>query len=262
MCEIKRVRYEKCPLIEVTYQLNFPTILSIEAEMPVRFQNAIRKDFPEYKMQTEQEGEITVNIKGEELSPIYKQRQAKKIHYFISEDGQWRISLSKNQLSISTLKYKQWEDLKEKFKTPLGAFIDIYDQSYFDRIGLRYIDAIDKEKLNLKNIEWRELIQPHLLGCLGLDEDSYKIKSSVMNTEIVMEDVSVKISSGLGRINQENNVAGEVFILDCDYFEAKKVEMSEIDKVSMKLHQKSTSFFRKSITKKLHEVMEPQEIEV
>lgn len=44
MCEIKRVRYEKCPLIEVTYQLNFPTILSIEAEMPVRFQNAIRKD--------------------------------------------------------------------------------------------------------------------------------------------------------------------------------------------------------------------------
>lgn len=74
MCEIKRVRYEKCPLIEVTYQLNFPTILSIEAEMPVRFQNAIRKDFPEYKMQTEQEGEITVNIKGEELSPIYKQR--------------------------------------------------------------------------------------------------------------------------------------------------------------------------------------------
>lgn len=78
MCEIKRVRYEKCPLIEVTYQLNFPTILSIEAEMPVRFQNAIRKDFPEYKMQTEQEGEITVNIKGEELSPIYKQRQAKK----------------------------------------------------------------------------------------------------------------------------------------------------------------------------------------
>lgn len=160
------------------------------------------------------------------------------------------------------MKYKQWEDLKEKFKTPLGAFIDIYDQSYFDRIGLRYIDAIDKEKLNLKNVEWRELIQPHLLGCLGLDEDSYKIKSSVMNTEIVMEDVSVKISSGLGRINQENNVAGEVFILDCDYFEAKKVEMSEIDKVSMKLHQKSTSFFRKSITKKLHEVMEPQEIEV
>lgn len=45
MCKIKRVRYEKCPLIEVTYQLNFPTILSIEAEMPVKYQNAIRKIF-------------------------------------------------------------------------------------------------------------------------------------------------------------------------------------------------------------------------
>ena len=45
MCEIKRVRYEKCPLIEVTYQLNFPTILSIEAEMPLDFKTQLEKIF-------------------------------------------------------------------------------------------------------------------------------------------------------------------------------------------------------------------------
>ena len=78
MCKIKRVRYEKCPLIEVTYQLNFPTILSIEAEMPVKYQNAIRKNFPQYRTQTEQEGEITVNINGEEVNPIFRQRPIKK----------------------------------------------------------------------------------------------------------------------------------------------------------------------------------------
>ena len=78
MCEIKRVRYEKCPLIEVTYQLNFPTILSIEAEMPVRFQNAIRKDFPEYKMQTEQEGEAPF---------INKDKQKKFIILFQKTDS-------------------------------------------------------------------------------------------------------------------------------------------------------------------------------
>ena len=161
MCKIKRVRYEKCPLIEVTYQLNFPTILSIEAEMPVKYQNAIRKNFPQYRTQTEQEGEITVNINGEEVNPIFRQRPIKKIHHFISEDGQWRITLAKNQLAISTLQYEQWEDMKEKFKTPLQAFADIYDQSYFDRIGLRYIDAIDREKLNFKDTEWRDLIKPH-----------------------------------------------------------------------------------------------------
>ena len=262
MCKIKRVRYEKCPLIEVTYQLNFPTILSIEAEMPVKYQNAIRKNFPQYRTQTEQEGEITVNINGEEVNPIFRQRPIKKIHHFISEDGQWRITLAKNQLAISTLQYEQWEDMKEKFKTPLQAFADIYDQSYFDRIGLRYIDAIDREKLNLKDTEWRDLIKPHLLGCLGWQsEEPFKIKTSTLNTEIIMEDVSVKISSGLGMINKEDKLTDEAFILDCDYFKVGKVELSEIDSIVTKLHQKSTTFFRNSITKKLHEAMEPQEIE-
>ena len=62
------------PLVEVAYQLNFPTILSIEAEMPVKFQNEIRKAFPQYQMQTEQENEI-VNITGEDINPMFRRRQ-------------------------------------------------------------------------------------------------------------------------------------------------------------------------------------------
>lgn len=36
--------------------------------------------------------------------------------------------------------------------------------------------------------------------------------------------------------------------------------MDEIGEVAEGLHQKSTDFFRKSITRKLHEAMEPQEL--
>ena len=52
---IKRVKYQKCPLLEVKYQLNFPTILSIDAEEPAKFQELIRSDFPNYKMQRARE---------------------------------------------------------------------------------------------------------------------------------------------------------------------------------------------------------------
>ena len=62
MCQIERVRYSKCPLVEVAYQLNFPTILSIEAEMPAKFQNEIRKTFPQYQIQTSS---------GEKATPVY-----------------------------------------------------------------------------------------------------------------------------------------------------------------------------------------------
>ena len=70
---IKRVKYQKCPLLEVKYQLNFPTILSIDAEEPAKFQELIRSDFPNYKMQRARESEIRVNIKDEEVNPIFHQ---------------------------------------------------------------------------------------------------------------------------------------------------------------------------------------------
>ena len=263
MKKIKRVKYGICLLIEVTYQLNFPTILSIEAEVPVKYQNAIREYFPQYSIQTEQESEITVNVQGEEVSPVFRQRPTNKIHHFISDDGQWRITLAKNKLAISTLKYEQWEDMKKRFELPLHAFTEIYNQKYFERIGIRYIDAIDRVTLNLTDVGWSELIKPHLLGCLGLNlKDAFHVKSSTVNSEILMEDVSIKISSGLGTINKGEKIATGVFILDCDYFKIGKIESSKIDDIAHELHYKSHVFFRESITDKLHDAMIPQEIEV
>ena len=263
MCQIERVRYMKCPLVEVAYQLNFPTILSIEAEIPAKFQSEIRKAFPHYQIQTEQENEITVNITGEDVNPMFKHRPVRKLHQFISEDGMWKIILAKNQLAISTLRYGQWEDMVERFERPLKAFSEVYDQTYFERIGLRYVDAIKRSELGLEGVEWKELIQPHLLGCLGFpQEESIKVSSNVLRAEIMMDGISVRVSSGLGIINIDDNSKKQVnaFILDCDYYQIGKVDMGKIDEVAEKLHQKSTVFFRKSITKKLHDAMEPREL--
>lgn len=261
VCQIERVRYRKCPLIEVAYQLNFPTILSIEAEMPVKFQNEIRKAFPQYQMQNEQENEITVKITGEDINPMFRHRPVRKLHQFISEDGMWKITLAKNQLAISTLKYEQWEDMMRRFEQPLKAFSEVYDQSYFERVGLRYVDAIKRSELGLEGVEWKELIKPHLLGCLSFSQEEVeKVNLSTLRAEIVIDGTSVRISSGLGIINTDNKEPDNAFILDCDYYQVGKVDMNKIGGVAEGLHQKSTEFFRKSITRKLHEAMDPQEL--
>ena len=261
MCQIKRVRYKKCPLVEVAYQLNFPTILSIEAEMPVGFQNEIRKTFPQYQAQTEHEDELTVNITGENANPMFKHRSVRKLHQFISEEGSWKITLAKNQLAISTLKYEQWEDMMNRFEHPLKAFSAIYDQYYFERVGLRYIDAINRSKLGLEGVEWKALIKPHLLGCLNFSQDEVEnINTNNLKAEILMDGISVRIFSGLGVINTDNRKQDNTFILDCDYYKVGKIDMDKITEVAECLHQMSTKFFCKSITKKLHEAMEPREL--
>ena len=261
MCQIERVRYKKCPLVEVTYQVNFPTILSIEAEMPVEFQNQIRKEFPQYRMQTEQENEIPMNITGEDENSIFRHRAVRKLHQFISEDGMWKITLAKNQLAISTLRYEQWEDMMRRFEQPLKAFSEVYDQFYFERVGLRYVDAIKRSELGLEGVEWKELIQPHLLGCLSFSQKEVeKVNLNTLRAEIVMDGISVRVSSGLGIINADNQETDNAFILDCDYYQVRKVDMDKSDEVAESLHQKSTEFFRKSITRKLHKAMDPQEL--
>ena len=42
----KRVKYNRCPLVEVIFQLRFPTILSINSKQPADFQEKIRKEYP------------------------------------------------------------------------------------------------------------------------------------------------------------------------------------------------------------------------
>ena len=50
----ERYQYARAPLVEVICQLRFPTILSIGAKEPAEFQEAIRKDFPQYAARQEQ----------------------------------------------------------------------------------------------------------------------------------------------------------------------------------------------------------------
>ena len=116
-------------------------------------------------------------------------------------------------------------------------------------------------ELGLEGVEWKELIKPHLLGCLNFSrEEVEKVNLNTLRAEIVMDGISVRISSGLGVINTDNKEPDNAFILDCEYYQVGKLNMDEIGEVAEGLHQKSTDFFRKSITRKLHEAMEPQEL--
>ena len=53
-----RSRYTKCPLTEVVCQLRFPVILSIDKDLPVSFQELIRRQYPEYTTNIERQQQL------------------------------------------------------------------------------------------------------------------------------------------------------------------------------------------------------------
>ena len=257
MSEYKRVKYAKCPLIEVTYQLNFPVILSIEANEPFGFQDVIRETYPVYNQRLEHQNAIVVNV--DKANAVLNQQQVRKLHYFISEDQKCRVTLAKDMIAFSTLKYDTWDDFSYRATEIIEAFVKTYNPAYFTRLGLRYIDAIERKILGLQDSSWDELLKPHLCGCLAYKSDEKRnIRKSNVNSEIVFDDVIVNVASGLGNVDHHDGKSpSEAFILNCDYYISKRMSINDYSEMASRLHDKSHSFFRESITDRLHNAMEP-----
>ena len=93
-----RTHYEKTLAHEVICQLRFPTILSINNVEPADFQERIREDFPQYARKQDVLPPQIVNGKPEPQPPVTN-------YHFLSQDGRWKLNLTKDFIALSTLAY-------------------------------------------------------------------------------------------------------------------------------------------------------------
>ena len=160
-----RYRYARSPLVEVICQLRFPAILSIGAKEPAEFQEAVRRDFPRYSARVER---VPPKVVGAGTPNASVQQQPPVTNYqFLSADGTWKLNLTSSFIALSTLRYTRWEEFAQALDRPLAQFIQIYQPAFFERAGLRYINAFSRKVLGLEDTPWADLIQPAFLGPLA-----------------------------------------------------------------------------------------------
>ena len=119
----ERYQYARAPLVEVICQLRFPTILSIGAKEPAEFQEAIRKDFPQYAARQEQ---LPPKVVKKGNATALEPQKPITNYNFISEDGRWKLNLTQGFIALSTLSYTRWEDFATRLDRPLAQFIQLY----------------------------------------------------------------------------------------------------------------------------------------
>ena len=252
----ERFHYARSPLVEVICQLRFPTILSIGANEPAAFQEAIRKDFPKYMTRQEQmPPKMVKKGNGTVLEP---QKPVTNYH-FISEDGRWKINLTQNFIALSTLTYQRWEDFATRLDQPLAQFIQIYQPAYFERIGLRYVNAVSRQRLGLTDLLWDDLIQSPYLGILGEpDVDEKTVNKCAVDIETRLSDgCHLKLHAGPGLLGGGKKDPEPKFILDQDLSSAGQITAEEIPQRLDQLHQYAGGLFHGAITDELHEAMGP-----
>ena len=257
--ESQRHIYEHNVLEQVFCQFRYPTILRIDSEVPARFQDAIRGEYPLLRRAApELPPEVVqavqqLNANIEVGPPGYN---------FLTEDGKWTLTITRDFLTLSTSAYQRWETFKEHLARPLQAFIEIYSPAFYSRLGLRYRDVIKRSALSLDvNTPWAELLKPSLIGILGSAEMAADIERYGQDVLMRLPDLhgQVHIQHGLGKTRDASRE--ECYLIDSDFFTTKRTTINDAIQTIDYFNEHARRLFHWCISDRLHQAMGPRPIE-
>jgi len=261
--EARRVIYKRNPLDRVICQLRFPPILRIDTEIPARFQDRIRKDFPGFSEKAELALPVLQRVRKE--APVELLRQIvpteTKNYEFSSDDRIWTVNLTRTSLALTTRRYERRDEFKKRLKDPLDALVDVYQPTLFSRVGLRYIDIIRRSALNLDGVEWSELLQPYALGMLSAPGMSDHIKSLEAKVEILLKDGDSMARVVTALVDcQWKDKTEECFMIDTDFFTNERTSVPSVWEKLDYFHIRGSRLIQWLIKPPLHDAMEPETI--
>jgi uncharacterized protein (TIGR04255 family) len=157
-------------------------------------------------------------------------------------------------IAISTRKYSVWENFIMQVDDIVNIFTDCYHPSFYTRIGLRYIDVIQRSKWGLEDCKWSELIDKKVLGFMDDKTMNYSMRAESINSDNRSKTI---YNFQLAKIKESEE---QVFMIDCDYHILDDVELTNYVNEAENLHTHSSNFIKSAITPKLEKAMKPIEI--
>lgn len=253
----ERCKYSNNPLAEVICQLRFPTILAIGARAPVDFQEAIRGVFPNYLLRQDRLPTKVVAAPGQ--PPKLEQPAPIANHQFATVDGKYRINLSQGFISLTCRDYTCWEDFARMMDKPLASFIEIYKPAHFERVGLRYLNAISRRDLGLEHMSWKELIEPCYLGLMASEDvPEQAFSRCTQDVDAALPGgcrMKLHVGPGVVKHGQDTSDKEVKMILDLDVSMGGNVPVNLAAASMQTAHTHADAIFRGAITDALHDAM-------
>lgn len=255
----ERVIYSNAPLVEVTFQVRFPSILRIEGEAPAVFQDRIRRTFP--LLERGAPIGLPQNLTlPPEMMQFLGSAGVGTVYRFLTGDRKSTVTLSPESLGFSTSEYHRWEEFLSDLRVSLNALCEIYEPAFFSRIGLRYIDAIDREVIGLSGVPWSRLFRPEILGELAVPVFERNLELAGRQLQVRLPDGggSMVLRHGIGRVAGREHPS---YMIDLDFFRADRVEVSNAEPILHAFHELSGRAFRWTITDELRCALHPVPLE-
>jgi uncharacterized protein (TIGR04255 family) len=248
--EIDRVVYQRNPLQEVLCQVRFPRELSIDKSLPDQFQKEIKEEFPLF--------ESRIVLVPEQLMQIDPTDALKNIagrpHYdFVSLDRRQKVTLASDFAAITSIGYERWEKFEPSLSRMLNALRSVYSPSVYTRIGLRYVNVIDRDALSVSEVPWNELLAPHIAGIFASSDLVTGVDINKHTTVIIPLAVG-KVTLNHGTVvNAQTEKVG--YLIDFDVFSEGNQNADDIEQivnVARAFNEEIGRLFRWCISPRLH----------
>lgn len=252
----KRVKYLNNPLEDVTCKLQFPPVLRIDAEMPIAFQERVRREYP--LLQTGSSITLPAGV-PERVAQAFQHDfpgVPRRSFAFSTSDSSWTLKLAKSEMSLSCRNYDSWESFGQRLAGPLEALVQIYEPSFYTHVCARYRNVIRRHRLGLDGVPWSSLLQSWICGPLGRDELKEEVES--LQARCVM-----RLPGTVGRIDATYGLATEgpgkqsVFLIDTHAYNQEQTGHADVSSLLDMLSRQAGSFFRWCLTDQLHRALGP-----
>lgn len=250
-----RVIFDRNPLRQVICQLRFPPILAIISKEPADFQDRVRTNHPQY------EKTLAVSPIPKELTDIlgsFPPSPEASVHKFRTVDGKTEISLARDFIGVATTEYKRWEQFEATIRLAATALEQIYTPPFYSRIGLRYINIIDRGDCSLTGVSWGQLIKGSVLGLVAESDLTGKIKIAQSQTIVNLGQPDERVTLRNGLILQEGGA--ENYGIDADFYCDKNTPPGETFSVLGRFNREAGYLFNWATTEQLRTALVPRPI--
>ncbi len=260
-----RYHLERAPLAQVVVQIRFPLVAHFHQLMGIASIQDDLQDLLPY-MEGGPMQSLSIQMGPGGMIPI---PENKVLWKFTGDDG-WEFTLEPGgaSLLVNGENYHGIEDFRERFSRVLLALSKTGRVRRCDRLGLRYINAV--ESLPGDEKAWMRWFKKELLGWVGSDilSKEAQTQSSVTQTQILVRpsgplasapaDIQALIRHGILPAGTEIPVSSDEphalkqgsYVLDVDMFiqAAQRFDPDAVIEQFGALHSQIDAFFRWSLT--------------
>jgi uncharacterized protein (TIGR04255 family) len=150
--------FQRNPLVAVIVEVRFFPILKL-ADKVADIQDQVRSTFPAFQDVTRQ----LINLQPTGPIEVRKER----LFNFVKPDESSTLSLSTSTLAVESRRHERREHFISDAKIGIDALIKICGPVVPTRLGLRYVDLIDKEEIEKdlgRPTTWPQLVSDRFLA--------------------------------------------------------------------------------------------------